>query len=103
ELLGRDVLGGRPGDRVPRLVLSAGGLRAGLRGRRLPGRDPPRAGRPARWRPPGRPPPLVPDGPLRQAAMSRIDVCAVTHEYDAGDRRVTALQAVSFTAGASEV
>jgi NitT/TauT family transport system ATP-binding protein len=34
--------------------------------------------------------------------MSRIDVRHVTHEYDAGDRRVTALQDVSFSVGASE-
>ena len=34
--------------------------------------------------------------------MSRIEVRHVTHEYAAGDRRITALQDVSFTVGASE-
>jgi energy-coupling factor transporter ATP-binding protein EcfA2 len=34
--------------------------------------------------------------------MSRIDVRHVTHEYAAGDRRITALQDVSFTVGTSE-
>jgi ABC-type sugar transport system ATPase subunit len=34
--------------------------------------------------------------------MSRIEVRHVTHEYAAGNRRITALQDVSFTVGASE-
>jgi ABC-type Fe3+/spermidine/putrescine transport system ATPase subunit len=34
--------------------------------------------------------------------MSRIEVRHVTHEYAAGDRRITALQDVSVTVGASE-
>ena len=34
--------------------------------------------------------------------MSRIEVRHVTHEYAAGDRRITALQDVSFIVGASE-
>jgi NitT/TauT family transport system ATP-binding protein len=34
--------------------------------------------------------------------MSRIDVRSITHEYDTGDGRITALRDVSFTVGASE-
>lgn len=34
--------------------------------------------------------------------MSRINVRHVTHEYAVGDRRITALQDVSFTVGTSE-
>jgi NitT/TauT family transport system ATP-binding protein len=35
--------------------------------------------------------------------VSRIDVRAITHEYDTGDGRITALRDVSFTVGASEL